>query len=127
VEFTAVKASGERRSFETGAVRDMAVGKGRFDLISPIALRRLAKHHENAAAKYPEGNWEKGIPLHAFIDSALRHINVYREGDRSEDHLTAAAWNLFGFIHIEELIDRGLLPESLDAKNYRQVKQEGDA
>ena len=28
-----IKDSGERREFETGAVRDMAEGKGRFDLM----------------------------------------------------------------------------------------------
>ena len=28
---TNIKDSGERRKFETGAVRDMAEGKGRFD------------------------------------------------------------------------------------------------
>ena len=34
--------SGERQQYATGAVRDLATGKGRYDLISPIALRRLA-------------------------------------------------------------------------------------
>ena len=33
IEETKIKDSGERRRFESGAVRDMAEGKGRFDLL----------------------------------------------------------------------------------------------
>ena len=36
------KDSGARREFTTGSRRDSRRGKGRFDLISPIAIRRLA-------------------------------------------------------------------------------------
>lgn len=111
--FTAVKDSGKRQEFSTGSVRDTQEGKGRYDLISPIALARLAKHYENGAKKYGDRNWEKGQPLGRYLDSALRHINNFREGDRSEDHLSAAAWNLFSLIHTEEMVKRGSLPESL--------------
>ncbi len=97
-----IKDSGHRREFETGAVRDMAEGKGRFDLIPPLALKRLAKHYEAGAIKYGDRNWEKGIPNDSFIDSALRHINEYQLGDRSEDHLAAAVFNVFGLIHFED-------------------------
>ena len=37
-----IKDSGGRREFSTGAQRDLAEGKGRFDLISPIFSTRLA-------------------------------------------------------------------------------------
>lgn len=37
-----IKDSGERREFETGAVRDMAEGKGRFDLAPLEALASLS-------------------------------------------------------------------------------------
>lgn len=37
-----IKDSGERREFETGAVRDMAEGKGRFDLV-PIDVLGLVE------------------------------------------------------------------------------------
>lgn len=109
-----LKDSGQRREFATGSVRDVRTGKGRFDLISPIALRRLAVHLENGMTKYGERNWEKGQPLMSYMDSALRHLNVYIEGDRSEDHLAAAMWNIHCFIHTEEMINRQLLPGSLD-------------
>ncbi|MBA3816057.1 MAG: hypothetical protein H0X29_05980 [Parachlamydiaceae bacterium] len=38
-----------------------------------------------------------------ILDSALRHINQYREGNRDEDHLAHAFWNLMAAIHFEEL------------------------
>ena len=41
-----LKDSGTRREFETGAVRDMAEGKGRCDLLPACALLRLSKHYE---------------------------------------------------------------------------------
>ena len=37
------KDSGERRRFNTGAQRDVVTDKGRYDLISPIMIERLAK------------------------------------------------------------------------------------
>ena len=37
-----IKDSGERTKFETGAVRDMHEGKGRFDLLPMCVLLRLA-------------------------------------------------------------------------------------
>jgi len=113
-EFTEVKDSGARREFDTGSVRDQREGKGRYDLISPVALRRLAKHSENGAVKYGDRNWEKGQPLCSYLDSAMRHLQDFLVGDRSEDHLAAAAWNVFSIIHTQEMIDRGLLPDHLD-------------
>jgi hypothetical protein len=89
--------------FLSGAVRDSRIGKGRFDLISPIGLRRLAHVMEMGAAKYGDRNWEKGMPVERFIDSALRHINQFREGHRDEDHLGHAAFNIFGAMHFTDV------------------------
>lgn len=62
--FDAVKDhGGEKKEFRTGAVREVPKGKGRFDLLPPYPLMRLAKHYENGATKYAERNWEKGLPL----------------------------------------------------------------
>ena len=108
-----VKDSGERKEFETGAVRDVSTGKGRFDLIPAYPLFRLAKLYEAGAIKYADRNWEKGIPTGRFLDSAFRHLMNYQDGDRSEDHLTAVAWNIFGLIWTQEQVRRGKLPESL--------------
>jgi hypothetical protein len=112
--FSEVKDSGQRREFATGSVRDIREGKGRFDLLSPIALTRLAIHTENGAKKYGDRNWEKGQTLSSYLDSCERHIVKYREGHRDEDHMAAAMWNVMAFIHTEEMIRRGRLPAELN-------------
>ena len=97
-----IKDSGNRRTFDTGVVRDMQTGKGRFDLLPMCVLMRLAKHYEKGAIKYEERNWEKGIPAHSFADSAMRHLVKYLDGYDDEDHLIAAIWNLAGLAWTEE-------------------------
>jgi len=92
---------GERTTYETGALREPATGKGRYDLIPPASLRRLAQHYERGAAKYSPRNWEKGIPCSRCFDSAARHLQSYLEGSRDEDHLAAVAWNVFAIMYFE--------------------------
>lgn len=123
-----LKDSGERRGFDTGAVRDMSSGKGRYDLLQVLALKRIADIMEKGAQKYDARNWEKGMPLSVFIDSAFRHLCQYIEGKRDEDHLGQAAWNLLSAAQTEEMIERGILPESLnDLPNYvGPFKEEDD-
>lgn len=153
-----IKDSGERRIFETGAVRDAAEGRGRCDLLpldcvgkyfgyisSPVrnpecmkaetcsvilenldkilwskseesaitrcldifvqrafndkpgqALMELSKHYEQGAKKYAERNWQKGIPVHCYIDSCVRHLLKWYDGWDDEPHDRAVLWNLFG-------------------------------
>lgn len=98
-----LKDTGKREQFNGGAVRDVREGKGRYDLITPIGLRRLAIIYEKGAKKYTPRNWEAGIPMSRCMDSALRHLNQYKEGYRDEDHLAQCAWNLFALMHFEEL------------------------
>jgi hypothetical protein len=143
----AIKDSGDRTQFETGAVRDMREGKGRCDLmplevISKCWLHRaegdkdteaeakvlyyingfqktretsylvkaldyfpayegwstmfleVAKHFEEGAKKYGENNWQKGIPVHCYIDSAVRHYLKWLRGDKDEPHDRAFVWNI---------------------------------
>ena len=102
------KDSGEREFFKTGAKRDTRKGKGRFDLISPIALKRLALVYERGSEKYDDDNWRKGMPHRRYIDSAIRHLNTYAENKikglpQDEDHLAQAAWNIFALIEMEEM------------------------
>ncbi|MBM4043017.1 MAG: hypothetical protein FJ290_31395 [Planctomycetes bacterium] len=94
--------SGQREEFDGGAVRDVRSGKGRYDLLSPHALGRLAAVYEKGAAKYAARNWEKGIPVSRCLDSALRHIFQYLAGAKDEDHLAQADWNLQAVMHFEE-------------------------
>nr|DAH22044.1 MAG TPA: hypothetical protein [Caudoviricetes sp.] len=133
--------SGNRRKFESGAVRDICEGKGRCDLLPMAVVARLAdepvlkcienfqthngevdllypalvqtyqkplmifpdkytmllevsKHFEAGAVKYGDNNWRKGIPVHCYIDSAVRHYLKYRRGDTDEPHDRAFCWNL---------------------------------
>lgn len=136
--------SGNRREFETGAVRDIQDGKGRCDLmpLDVIAsmfnrafgssdntaaifgklyeftktgecvylldildidepydsysnmLLEVAKHFEEGCKKYGENNWQKGIPVHCYIDSAIRHYLKWLRGDNDEPHDRAFCWNI---------------------------------
>lgn len=108
-----LKDSGERQQFSTGAVRDRQAGKGRFDLLPPAALLRLAKHFEKGATKYGDRNWEQGIPLSRYLDSALRHAFSYLRGQSDEDHLVAAAWNLIAALETEWRATEYELPREL--------------
>ena len=144
--------SGARRDFGTGAVRDVAEGKGRCDLLplrqvanlincinSPDAVLQqidfyvrnhehieclynainafrdyhtgadicttmleVAKQYEDGARKYNDRNWEKGIPVHVFIDSGVRHYLKFLRGDKDEPHDRAFIWNMLGAIWTHE-------------------------
>ncbi len=113
-EFERVEDSGKRQEFPTGSVRDIREGKGRFDLIAPYSLTRLAQHYENGAKKYGDRNWERGQNLSRYIDSALRHLVKYLGGSRVEDHLAAVAWNVFAYMETEHRIEVGSLPKELN-------------
>lgn len=54
----------------------------------------VAKHFEEGAKKYGESNWTKGIPIHCYIDSAVRHYLKWLRGDKDEPHDRAFVWNL---------------------------------
>ena len=73
------------------------------------ALLEVAKHYEEGALKYQPRNWEKGIDLHCYIDSGVRHYLKYRRGDVDEPHDRAFIWNMLGALwtdrHKPELID----------------------
>ena len=119
------KDSGKREKHKSGAVRDIRFGKGRYDLITPIAESRVAGVYERGSLKYADRNWEKGMPLSRYVDSALRHIFQHLEGKRDEDHIAQADWNLRSLMHTEEMIKRGLLSKKLDdLPNYtKKVKK----
>lgn len=142
--------SGNRREFETGAVRDICEGKGRCDLLpldvvghalaNPTLtyiyyfqmsgnkdalydalsscgifhdyytlMLEVAKHFEEGCKKYGDNNWQKGIPTHCYIDSAVRHYLKYLRGDKDEPHDRAFCWNIlcciWTCIHKPELND----------------------
>src|ERR1044071_2233252 len=61
------KDSGERESFDTGAVRDTQDGKPRYDLIPPKGLKRVAEVYARGSVKYDDHNWRKGMPSSRFM------------------------------------------------------------
>lgn len=121
---TEIKDSGERSIFTSGAQRDLQSGKGRFDLIPDAALWELAKHYERGALKYSDRNWEKGMPMSRFIDSASRHLAEFKMGLVDEPHLVSALWNLICALETIIRIQNGILPKELDDLPYPFRKEQ---
>ena len=59
-------------------------------------------------------NWEKGLPLSHFLDSAGRHLSLLLMGDKKEDHAAAIVWNVGGYMHTETGIRFGMYPAELN-------------
>ena len=97
-----LKDSGDRSVYSSGAQRDNAEGKGRFDLIPFQPMMRLARHYEAGAKKYSDRNWERGMNISRYVDAAMRHLVKYADGWNDEDHLSAVAWNVFAIMHHEK-------------------------
>ena len=161
-----IQDNGVRREFSSGAVRDVAEGKGRCDLL-PLEIvgeylqdnilylierfqrtgdtdylyraiqeftpkfndkytmiLEVAKHYEEGANKYAERNWEKGIPSHCYIDSAVRHYLKFKRGDDDERHDRAFVWNLLCCIwtmrNREEMIEYPLDTHSETTENVKE-------
>ena len=102
------------RQFTTGAIRDNAEMKGRWDLLPFRTLQRLAVHFEKGAKRYADRNWEKGIPVGEYLNSCLRHLWKWWLGWDDEDHLAAFAWNAICLVETAERIRIGALPKELD-------------
>ena len=82
---------GETEVYETGAKRT-ALG-ARWDLLSPVGLRRCAEAAAVGVEKYGAFNHERGLPVHVYLNHAIAHAYAYLSGDRSDDHLGHMAWN----------------------------------
>lgn len=60
----------------------------------PTAILEVSIHFADGCSKYGERNWERGIPAHCYIDSAIRHYLKWCRGDTDEPHDRAFVWNL---------------------------------
>lgn len=116
--------SGDRDFFNTGAKRHSQKGKGRYDLIPPLMLIRLAILYEKGAEKYGDRNWEKGIPLSRLFSSTIRHMFCWLMGMRNEDHLAAAIFNIAAMIQIENDVEEGKLPKDLGDAGYLEKEDD---
>jgi hypothetical protein len=96
-------SSSTTAKFGTGAVRSSEVEDVRYDLITPIGLREVARAAAEGARKYSDFNWEKGMPVHDLLNHAIAHCYRFLEGDRAEPHLGHAAWNILAAIHSSQL------------------------
>lgn len=89
--------------FSTGAVRSSDKAGVRYDLITPIGLRRIAETYKEGYDKYGAFNWERGMPISDILNHAIAHIYAYLSGQPTgEDDLAHAAWNLLAAMHMEE-------------------------
>lgn len=117
---------GTRHEFTTGAIREVEEKIGRYDLISPIGLRRLARWYQLGAIKYADRNWEQGLPTSNCMNSAIRHLIKYMMGMDDEDHLAAIAWNIFAIMHFEELKpEMQDIPSRLELLQTQDTTQQG--
>lgn len=80
---------------QTGNPDDLFGALWHFNELDPITtVLEVAKHFEEGAKKYGEYNWQKGIPTHCYIDSAVRHYLKWARGDNDEPHDRAFVWNI---------------------------------
>ena len=93
----------------------------------------VSKHFEEGAKKYGENNWQKGIPVHCYIDSAVRHYLKFLRGDQDEPHDRAFCWNIMCAIwtceHKPELNEYGRTPDpkaDIPKRNYDPVARAYD-
>lgn len=98
----------------SGQAHHLAAALGYFtvhawDSNANTLFLEASKHFEEGAKKYGENNWQKGIPTHCYIDSAVRHYLKWLRGDDDEPHDRAFVWNLLCCIwtceHIPEMDD----------------------
>lgn len=100
------------RKFDTGATRDSDKDKLDYEgFLSPIVLRRYAQYmHKNRfqsdGSLRDSDNWQKGIPLDAYMKSGWRHFMDWwlshrkqpsREG--IEEALCGLLFNTMGYLH----------------------------
>lgn len=100
----------DKFEYGTGAVRSSDCKKERWDLISPIAMQRLAAVYAEGAAKYGANNWELGMPVWSILNHVIRHLYLYLDGDEHEDNLGHALWGIAAAVHSEEMARRGVEP-----------------
>lgn len=106
------------RNFESGATRDSDEEKNDYEgFLSPLVIRRFGDYmHKNrlqADGRLRDSdNWQKGIPMDAYMKSGWRHFvdwwsNHRRHeiwGEGLEEALCALMFNVMGYLH--ELLKR---------------------
>lgn len=98
----------------TGASRESGVAgakdtkfPAKFSLIPARGLQRLAITCGEGFLKYGQGNWLNGFKETELIDHVEAHLAEYKKGDKSEDHIAHATWNMFALMHIQDTEEPG--------------------
>lgn len=105
------------QEFKTGAVRDEAEDKPRFDLFCPYAMEAIGAVLKEGVKHYGAFNWAKGIPLSRCMESLERHIQQFKEGKVNEDHLAHAACNIMFMLSYIERHKKGVVMH-LEGKDF---------
>lgn len=90
-----------------------------YDGESVESMLELSVHFKQGAEKYGERNWEIGIPCHSYVDSGVRHLLKFANGQTDEDHKRAFLWNMTCLIWT--YINR---PDMNDLPNYEYPADE---
>lgn len=79
-----------------GEIKHLFMVLDRFRIFPdiPTMLLEVSKHFEEGAEKYGENNWQKGLPVKCYINSAVRHYLKWLRGDKDEPHDRAFCWNI---------------------------------
>jgi len=104
------KAKAEMRQYETGATRSGLSDKLQYEgYFSPAVLRRRAqymrKHQTQEDGKQRDAdNWQKGISMDDYMDSAFRHfmdVWLFHRGygiEDIEESICALLFNMDGYL-----------------------------
>lgn len=85
------------------------------------ALLDVSMHYKKGLEKYGERNWEKGIPLHSYIDSGVRHYIKWLAHFEDERHDLAFIWNLLCCCHTQQFIKNNSLMDLPFCKNNEKI------
>ena len=91
------------RLFPSGATRSNDAESERYDLCPPLWAKADATIMAEGAITHGDDNWKKGIPIHVCLNHLERHLNLYKNGDKSEDHLAKVRVNAGFIMYFEEL------------------------
>jgi hypothetical protein len=88
-----------KRVFESGSQRDDDTNKPLPNHLDAYVRMRYGYLLRHGANHYDKGNWRKGQPTEAAIESLHRHLakfemNLYNGVEQDEDHLSAIIFNV---------------------------------